>query len=1029
TIEVPPLPAEAGVAIAPTPSPSLHSATTSYDPLPASPVHSETVPEPGDTASYAFDPAQPGALERALQAVSGWPALLAPFLVQNIGWFIGGFCFVAGSIFLVSYTTGFAKSLTIFSVLFAYTLIVLWAGYQLRRRSALVTSSNVLMTIGVLLVPLNIAAVVRLILTGLPSPGLAAVGLLTAALCLGGLYYAAVLVSGIVDRTLQGRHPQLFLALTAMQLAVPLLTLWPSWGVLAVLHSILLGGLIYGLVLFARDWLRSIFIDHHHIAYYAAGTLVYTALVSFVHLTWGYQGPLALPPGYYGPFLMILCGMLFYVDAQLKQWVKHDAFLSRISFAIYGLSVLAVFAAAAAPAARVLTLALAVVLYAIVMWQYATLPPLYLLLACSGWLYHTVILVHLPPAWYFLASLPILAGLFAVSRWTLHLRSSALAQIGNRVLVVAILALSGWSVGHAEPGLVAMVTALMVMALAFFGLRYLRTPLFGSPEQLPNSSWLYTGTLAGIVVAAYTPLWFGLTWTAQFALGLVFFAQLWTLLGLWLHRTRRDVDTPRIEVLCNSALLHVALLLVMVAAFGVTAHKSVPILLALGGGVLLQLSWQLGVQWLFYGVLVLWGAAGVTTKMMYFPESGSGTSPLTVGLIVWGALWWIERALPEIVALRRESAALRAEPPLTLLWRLPVPFRPYQDMIRRPLQQAMFLLGAVGLAQLGAHLLSDQLSWSWVVSASLGAILGLLLTGYFRHMWLLPLALFLGLAGWLVSAFQLGVTTSANLSIIGSIYAALVWSASLILLASPTIRRVSHTFRLYGRLYGNRALLEHTTHWTAFAITLLCLIIPIGQYGLFNTHLSLLLSLFISMVFLGLSGQRYRLRLHSYLLLGSGALGVVLCYVRMVYADAISSGSRWLTLLADPGLGLALTLVGLTCWAIARQAAPRLDPDTPVDLAHSLYLKPLRVAALWLALAAASQQLGLAMWAFSGGGYAAGFVSVGVLGLAGVCLLLANHALGQPTVSLTGILCVVLAALWTQGVWIHSSPVCSIWLG
>ena len=930
-----PLSAEAAVVVATTPSPSLSSTTPSHDPTPASPVRGEAASEPGDTARYAFEPDQPGALERALQAVSGWPALLAPFLVQNIGWFIGGFCFVSGSIFLVSYTTGFAKSLTIFAVLFAYTLVVLWAGYQLRRRSALVTSSNVLMTIGVLLVPLNLAAAVRLILTGLPSPGFAAVGLLTAALCLGGLYYAAVLVSGIVDRTLQGRHPQLFLALAAMQLAVPLLTLWPSWVVLAVLHGILLGGLIYGLVLFTRDWLHSIFIDHHHIAYYAAGTLVYAALVSFVHLTWGYQGPLALPPGYYGPFLMILCGMLFYVDAQLKQWMKHDAFLSRMSFAIYGLSVLALFAAAATPAARVLTLALAVALYAVVMWQYATLPPLYLLLACSGWLYHTVILSHLPPTWYFLASLPLLAGWFAASRWALHLRSSVLAQMGNRVLVVAILALSGWSVAHAEPGLVAMLTALMVMALAFFGLQYLRTPLFGSPDQLHNRSWLYTGTLAGIVVAAYAPLWFGLTWAAQFALGLVLFAQLWTLLGVWQHRTRRDVDTPWIEVLCNSALLHVALLLVMVAAFGVmgvTAHKLVPLGLALGGIVLLQLSWQLGVRWLFYGVLGLWGAAGVITKMTYFPESGSGISPLMVALAVWGVLWWIERTPPEIVALRREAAVLRAEPPLTLLGCLPVPFHPSQDMIRSPLQQAMVLLGAIGLAQLGAHLLLEQLSWSWAASASLGAILGLLFTGYFCHLWLLPLALCLGLASWLGSAFLLGVTATVNLCAIGSIYAALVWGASLKLLAHSTIRRVSHTFRLH----GDRILLEQTTHWTAFAITLLCLIIPIGTMGLFKTPLSLLLSLLISMVFLGLSGHRYQRRLHSYLLLGCGALGVVLCYVRTIHADAIPSGSRWLTLVADPGLGLVLTLISLTYWVIARHAAPRWE---------SLYTQPLRLVA------------------------------------------------------------------------------------
>jgi len=217
----------------------------------------------------------------------------------------------------------------------------------------------------------------------------------------------------------------------------------------------------------------------------------------------------------------------------------------------------------------------------------------------------------------------------------------------------------------------------------------------------------------------------------------------------------------------------------------------------------------------------------------------------------------------------------------------------------------------------------------------LGAVLGLLFTGYFRHLWLLPLALCLGLASCLGSAFKLGITASENLSVIGSIYAALVWGASLKLLAHSTIRRVSHAFRLH----SDRSLLEQTTHWTAFAITLLCLIIPIGpigQYGLFNTPLSFLFSLLIGMVFLGLSGYRYQRRLHSYLLLGCSALGVVLCYVRTIHADAIPSGPHWLTLVADPGLGLVLTIISLTYWVIARHAESRWE---------SLYTQPLRLMA------------------------------------------------------------------------------------
>ncbi len=602
-------------------------------------------------SSYALDPTPPSVVEQVLQAVSGWPARLIPFMVQNIGWFIGGFCFVAGLVFLVSYTTGFAKALTIFTVLFAYTLLVLWAGYQLcRRRPELGTSSRVLLTIGALLVPLNIAAAVRLIVTGAPAAGTVVLGGLAAAVCVGGLYYAIVLVSGIVNRTLQGRHPQLFLALAAMQLTVPLLMLWLSWAILALLHTMLLVLLIYGVIRFLPDWLHSIFIERSNTIYYAAGTLIYTALVSFIHLTWGYQGPLNLPPSYYGPFLVLLAGVLFYVDHQLKQWYHRDIFLSRLSFAIYGLSIFALFAGAGVPIAQVVTLSLAIVLYAAVMWHYTTLPPLYLLLACSAWLYHTILLAKVSFAGYFLASMPGLAVLYIGSLRALRFQSPIIAQMSFRIWVLAVLGLAGWSIGYAQPGPMAMSTSLMVMTLALFGPGYIPTALLGGvaysretledfAEQRPWTTWGYVGMLAAVVAIAYAPRWTGLAWEIQLAIGWLGLAQLWTLMGAYQLRTHRD-QMQRLAILSaegwfNGALLTIALLLVAWVGFGnadITSSRTLPLLLAWGGGILLQISWHLGCQWLFYGALLGWGTAGLTVKLTYFPESGSGTTALSAAL-------------------------------------------------------------------------------------------------------------------------------------------------------------------------------------------------------------------------------------------------------------------------------------------------------------------------------------------------------------------------------------------------------------
>src|SRR5713101_5161464 len=546
-------------------------------PLPIEPqLHEEKRPplsvstSPRDeTESYAWKPTVPTALERALHAVSGWPALITPFLVQNIGWFIGGLCFVAGSIFLVSYTTGFAKALTVSSVLFAYTLFILWAGYQLRRRRPeLETSSGVLMTLGVLLVPLDIAAAVRLIETGQRFPWLL-IGILAAAASLGGLYFATTLVSGIMDRSLQGRHPQIFLALAALQLAVPLLTRFPEWPRLALLHLALLALLACGLRLFVQDWLHSLFVERRKIAYYAAGTLVYAALVSFIHLTWGYQRPIALPAGYYAPFLMTLCGLLFYVDAQLKQWAKQYAFLSRVSFALYGLSVVALLLSAHASAARILTLLLAIGLYATVVWQYLTVPPLYLLLACLGWLYSLVILHYLPNHWHFLTSLPGLAGLFVCYRWLLRRQATALALVCYRVLLGLVFTLEAWSLVHAQPGLVAMGTVLATMGGVFYGLQFAPARLLGDTNEtepvvdLRNGPWLYTVTLMGSVAIAYAPQWTGLSWATKCAFGFILLAIGWNTLCLHLRHMASQADSAKLEVLFNSTLLNLGLTLVL----------------------------------------------------------------------------------------------------------------------------------------------------------------------------------------------------------------------------------------------------------------------------------------------------------------------------------------------------------------------------------------------------------------------------------------------------------------------------------
>ena len=112
-------------------------------------------------------------------------------------------------------------------------------------------------------------------------------------------------------------------------------------------------------------------------------------------------------------------------------------------------------------------------------------------------------------------------------------------------------------------------------------------------------------------------------------------------------------------------------------------------------------------------------------------------------------------------------------------------------------------------------------------------------------------------------------------------------------------------------------LVEHRVHWTAFVITVLCIVVAIEQPGILSSPIAPLPTLGIGMAFLWLAGQRYQHRLHSYTLLGIGVVGALLCYI---WALPFYSPQQFVTLQrlqGDHGLGLLFVLLSLSLWAIA----------------------------------------------------------------------------------------------------------------
>lgn len=636
--------------------------------------------------NYAWQRHEPGLLEKTLKTVSGWHALAAPFLVQNIGWFIGVFLFIAGSVFLVSYSTGYLKSLIVFLTFFLFTLFLLWGGYQLRRkRPDLSMSSDVVLILSLLLIPLTTATVTRLLISSETLLLKIASGLL-AAVEFGAFYFAAALVSALMDRSLQGRLPKLFLTLTFAQLLLAILNAFPYWPLVAVSHGILLALLGIGIYRFVNEWLHSIFLDQRKIAFFASGLLVYAALVSFVHLTYGAASGISLPAGYYGPFLMILCGLLFYVDAQFKQWTRSNPTLSRFSFFIYGLSVLALFWVAGQQTATLITLILAIALYALVIWNYLTLKPLYLFLGCCFWLYQLVVLRHVPESAYFLAALPGLGGLYWLAHWAMTRRRSAyLALIVYRVLYVLAVLLTLWSLAWSEPGILAMSSAAASGTLFYFALKSAPEHLFTVREQMPealgsrryrnllDSAGFYLLPAMAAAAAYYAPTLNGMTCSTQFAFALLPISAFWGGKGLLLFAAQLSSGPAQnLERHFNAALLTLAAAALPVFWMSPLAQA---LWLGFAGLLLLWFSLKLRVRWLFYLMLGAFGGAAAIYKLTYFPWPTAGLTHMLLATGLWLFLKYFQflERLPA-AALERQQAAIRASlrPSFRLLWRFPV---------------------------------------------------------------------------------------------------------------------------------------------------------------------------------------------------------------------------------------------------------------------------------------------------------------------------------------------------------------------
>lgn len=964
---------------------------------------------------YAWKPHEPTRLERALTTISGWHSMAVPFLVQNIGWFIGVFCFIAGSAFLVHSTTGYASNLIAFFAFFIFTLALLFGGYQLRsKRPELETSSYVIFILSVLLIPLTTITATQL-LTSSDSIGLRILSSVLILVELGVFYFVVTLVSGLMDRSLQQGLPKFFIALTTTCTLQVLLLGVPFWQILVIIHLLIVAILSAGIYTYTTQWLQSIFIDQRKIAYFAAGTLVYAALVSFISIST--RNTIILPDGYVGFFLMVLSGLLFFVDAQFKQWTQQYAHLSRFSFFVYGLSVLALCLVAQYQAASILTLILAIGLYGFIVWRYLTLTPLSIFLACCFWLYSLLVLQHLPEPLHLLASLPVLLVLHRIAHWALAKRESAyLALIVYRVLYSLLALLTVWSLAHSESGWLAMLTAITAGVLTYIALKSAPAALFSNDarqmenlnhyQNLLNSNWFYTLPLLGGVTVFYAPQMPVLSSEAQFSFGLLLLSGAWVYSGLLMFFSSTPSTTAKpIEQYLNSALLSMVVGLLPALVMPNTTRIGV---LFGAGVILLWLSYKLLARWLFYTVFAVWGAGFALVKLTYFPDPSSGIVTVLLGIALWFWLWHVERQThSDINQLKRDLAtqkqALLPSCQVFGYYRLPSSAILFKEVISTPLEQLMVISWLLTMKAVIIRWLADTPCYSWLSAIFLmGLFSGLLIVRY-HLIKLLPAPIMLVLAALLMLLQFIGLSPD-NLLLFAVLFALAVWQWTVYSLNQPLFIKLINVL--------NPLFLQHEsenitkiTHHTAFLIILSSVILQLLNAESVHS-LPIWLTLLTTTGFLWLSDRRYADVIVRYLVLGFSVLTAV-----ELVALTVHPSFQWQALSTDVYAGLLLILLSFPLGALSTRI--------------TAYAKPAAITAMLLVFSSIFLQIDQVTNSVA----IITMLDYSVLFLAGFSLLLANTKLKWTSCTTAAFIVLVLAVLWLENSVLHPYQAFSLWLG
>ncbi len=635
-----------------------------------------------------------------LASFSGWHKSLVPFLLQNIGWFIGILCFISGSIFFISYTEGFNKSITIFYTVLSYTLLLAFGGYRLKSKvSHASTSGYVLMAISFLLIPLNFSSDAQLLTSSTENYQFVISGLSTL-LALLVLYYVSRLISGVFNRQLLQYFTPVFFALSIFQLLVPWIQNSHSLIFLMGIQVAILTLLLWALIDYMPALLKQVFTDNHYLLLMSVGSLIYAALISIIHLT--LSSPVAITLSYYAPLVLLISAALFYIDGQLNDYKERMNLLSYFSFISYGLSFLAIALSLNDDPVRNITLFMAVLLYGRLVWLYRSLAPLYLMMGTIGFLYFDVILSHgifsIPGVntasveqWYYLATLPLI-GFFSLI--LLFLRKSELQSNKQfsltkhlfHTLILTSIALSTFSqwlialnhYGTSTELFLNIVNSLAIMTSCFY---WLKSKQLKTYQCLENNSifslYLYVFLLLPVlhILLGFQEV-LSIDIKMLMITVLIFFYSLNSRFNIMAFDS---ADAPHVqseqchlmnkEWFTNASLLLSVLVLVLVASDFSLSIKTGLLIFIISINFLL-LSLNLLNQLLFYVFMIVLSAAILTVKLYLNHPHSTGLLVVSCAFAIFYLIHWLDKKKNNERELLQLEAKKQSNPEF-ILWFYP----------------------------------------------------------------------------------------------------------------------------------------------------------------------------------------------------------------------------------------------------------------------------------------------------------------------------------------------------------------------